>query len=166
MITADAQDPTPAEFQALDAWMLRMLVWLGGVIARLGAPRRSKLLHRILRLCERNTEIIVFEWADARVPPPRRIPRRPRGAPRGFRVKRIRGSRYYRHSRVALRRGAGFAARARRLIHVLAEPERCIERCVKLLTSGRKRTRLIAAAPPADMLHDAGCVFVGGVDSS
>ena len=166
MIKADAQDPTPADLQALDAWMLRVLVWLGGVIARLGAPRRSKLLHCILRLCEHNTEVIVFEWADARMPSLPHIPRHPRGAPRGFRVKRIRGLRYYRHSRVALRRGAGFAARVRRLIQVLADPERCIARCVKLLTIGRKRWRLIAVAPPADMLPDAGCVSIAGVDSS
>lgn len=166
MINANAQDPTPAELQALDAWMLRMLVWLGGVIARLGAPRRSKLLHRILRLCERNTEVIVFEWADARVLPLPHIPHRPRSAPQGFRVKPIRGLRYYRHSRVALRRGAGFAARVRRLIQVLAEPERCIARCVKLLTSGRKRTALIAVAPPPAMLRDAGCVSRAAVDSS
>jgi len=148
------QIPAHADYQAFDAWMLRVLVWLIGAIQRLGAPKRSRLLHRIVRLCERNTEAIVFEMAEALAPPPPLPPaHRPRSAPPGFRVKRIRGTHFFNYGRVRLPQSAGFAARVRRLIAVLAAPDRCIRRYLRLLTIGQKYTRLIAVAPVADRLH-------------
>ena len=161
-----SQTVTQKETQALDAWILRVLVWLIGVIARLGAPKRSKLLHRIIRLCERNTEAVVFEAAAERAPPLQQRPYRPRAAPAGFRVKRIKGYRFFNHARVRLRAEAGFAARVRRLIAVLADPEPCIARCLKLLVIGCKQTRLIATAPPTDRIQAAPPAVIVSVDSS
>ena len=147
--------------------MLRVLAWLIGVITRLGAPKRSRLLHRIIRLCERNAEAIVFELAEARAAPPLEArSHRPRSAPAGFRVKRIRGCRFFTHARVRLKREAGFAARVRRLLDVLAEPEACIERCLRLLDIGRKFTRLVAAAPPADPMRADAFTPAAFADSS
>ena len=143
-----------------------MLVWLIGVIARLGAPRRSRLLHRVIRLCERNTEAVVFEMAAERAPPLQQRPHRPRAAPAGFRHKRIKGYRFFNYARVRLKTEAGFAARVRRLIAVLADPEPCIARCLKLLTIGRKQTRLVATAPPADPIRAAAFLPTVFADSS
>ncbi len=157
-----AHEPTPEEIQALDAWVLRVLAWLMGVITRLGLDRRrarlkrgSRLLHRIIRLCEQNTELGVFEMADALAPPLELRTYRPRSAPPGFRVKRIRGWRYLTHARVRLPAGRGFAARVARLLHVLAHPERCVARALRLIVIGRKTTRLVPAAPPADPIRAA-----------
>lgn len=147
------QNPTQQEHQAFDTWILRVLVWLLGVITRLGAPRRSRLLHRIVRLCERNVEAMVFEMADARIAPLSVRPAHPRPAPRGFRLKRIRGCRFFSRARVRLSAAAGFAARVRHLLAVLARPERCIARVVAMLTRGWKRTSLIATAPVAERLQ-------------
>ena len=105
----EIQNPARQDYQAFDAWILRVLVWLLGVIARLGAPRRSRLLHRIVRLCERNVEAMVFEMADARIAPLSLRPTHPRAAPPGFRVKRIRGCRFFSHARVRLPAGAGYS---------------------------------------------------------
>jgi hypothetical protein len=142
-----------------------VLVWLVGVIARLGAPKRSRLLHRIIGLCERNTEAMVFDIAAARAPPPQRRTRRLRAAPAGFRLKRIKGNRFFNHARVRLRAEAGFAARVRRLIAVLADPEPCVARATRLLLVGCKQTRIIATAPPAEPLRAAGFAPVA-IDSS
>jgi hypothetical protein len=162
-------DPTQAELQALDASILRLLVWLVGVIARLGAPRRSKLLHRIVRLCERNTEAVVFDMAAARWAPPaffRRAGRRKASAPPGFRVKRIKGYGFFNHARVRLGAEAGFAARVLRLIDVLADPEPCLARALKVIAVGRTRTRLVAAAPPADPMRTPAFAATAFADSS
>lgn len=152
-----SHEPTQQEIQALDAWVLRLLAWLMGVITRLGLDRRrsrlkrgSRLLHRLIRLCEHNTEAVVFELADALAPPLELRTYRPRSAPPGFRVKRIRGCRYFSHARVRLAAERGVAARVERLLDVLANPERCVARALRLIVVGRKYSRLVPAAPPAD----------------
>ena len=155
MINLQPQPATQQDFQAFDAWILRALVWLLGVISRLGAPRRSHLLHRVIRLCERNTEAIIFELAEAHAPPPLRRFHRPRAALSGFRLKRIKGSRYFTHTRARLKAEAGFAARVRHLIAVLADPTPFVARAIKLLVAGLKRTRLVAVAPPAEPMRCA-----------
>lgn len=136
------------------------------VITRLGAPRRSKLLHRIIRLCERNTEAVLFELAERSATPGVPEPRRPHSAPRGFRWKRIRGNRVFSHSRARLSRSAGFAARVRRLIQVLADPERCVARCLKALVVGFKCACLVAVAPPAQAVRVLSRPAISLADSS
>ena len=155
-----------AELQAFDAWILRALVWLLGVIARLGAPRRSALLHRIIRMCERNAEAMVFELAEARDVPFRSGSHQPGGAPSGFRLKRVRGSRFFAYARVRLPREAGFAARVRRLVAVYADPEPCVLRCLRLLAAGRILTRLVVAAPAPAPVHNIAVFAPAIADSS
>ena len=156
--------PTPTdELQAFYACAVLWLCWLGAVIARLGAPRRSRTLKRFVRRRERLAEFYVFLLALNRVRPRARRTRLRAGP--GFR--RVEGDMrlMMKGARIRLR-GAGLGARVRRLIDVLANPEPYIARFAAKLRRGLTRFRLIAAAPAAVALVSAPAPAPAAADSS
>ncbi len=114
---------------------------------------------RFLRTAERWLKALIFARAAQRLvlPPRRRAPSFPRGAPAGFRRVRCKDSPLRLLTRNALpklRRG-GAGERFERLSRVLGELDRFATRLLKRLYRGLVASRLVAAAPPA-------CVFSCG----
>ncbi|MGQ0532367.1 MAG: hypothetical protein ACT4OF_06710, partial [Caulobacteraceae bacterium] len=123
-------------------------------ILLIGARSRSRRVRRWLNWLERWVECTIFLMAVRRFGYlPRRRKRRPANTPGGFR--RVRGSRrlFYKSARI---RAKGCArTRISRLLDVLADPARYIDRFFKRLCRGLRLTRLVAVAPPAALLASA-----------
>lgn len=142
------QDPPPTRTD-LDRWTaacFALLAWLAGVIARIGAPRKSKTLRRAVARAERFVAMLLFLRAAARVPPPSARARRPANAAPGFRRTRRDSRLFFRYARIARPR-AGLPARLQRLAAVLAAPARAIARFEMLLARGLRAGALVALAP-------------------
>lgn len=138
---------TPKQrIEAFTASALLWLAWLAAVIASLGAPRRSRLLKRLLKRLERAAECIIFLHATQRLrrPPRRRAPE----APCGFRRRRS-GLRLFMKSARVRARGAGLRQRIDRIIAALENPAPYIARFVKRLRRGLCGFTFVAAAPSA-----------------
>ncbi|MCL4713271.1 MAG: hypothetical protein KJZ75_08120 [Hyphomonadaceae bacterium] len=151
------------DLQALYACAVLWLCRLAAAIARLGAPRRSRTLKRIVRRRERLAEFYIFLLALNRVRPrPRRT--RVRAGP-GFRRVEADMRLMVKGARIRLR-NASLRARVLRLIDVLMNPEPYIARFAARLRRGLTRFRLIAAAPAAVALVSAPALAPAAADSS
>lgn len=153
----------------IDAFVAFGLDWLGWLLAmvlKLGAPRRSRTLRRLVQKAERYVDSIVFIMAIARLNPrPRRLARHPISAPIGFR--RITTSRrlLLKHARIRDRR-LSLHARVLRLLSALAHPERYIARLVRRCRRGICATRVILCAPPAPRFSPQAPSSVAYADST
>jgi hypothetical protein len=141
---------TPDRAEACIASALRVLIWLLGLILRIGAQGRSARLTQILSRAELGVECTLFVKAMAMLGPvsPRR--RHPRTVPAGFR--RVGGDRrlFFKRARIRAPRKAGPLARVLALFDAMARPERALAYFLKRLARGLYLTRLVAASPPAD----------------
>jgi hypothetical protein len=139
---------------AASAW--GWLMWLAAVIAKLGAPRRSRRLNTLVARLERAVENILFLRAVHGFGPIPRRARFPRGAPSGFRRQRHKRARlFFRNCGVRARK-ASIAQRIASLAAALADPEPHIAYFSKRLRRGLHGACLIPVAPPpAALLADA-----------
>jgi hypothetical protein len=164
--------PDPEALVALARlWLLRV----AAVLIELVEGRIGGALKRALRLhiahAERGVEAIIFLMASARItwpPSLRRETHRPRNTPRGFRRSRV-GSdvRRLTHGAFAGARTGALSERVRRMLDVLAHPERSIARMIRRIVHGLVRARLVAAAPPTRVfICGAPAPRPAGADSS
>lgn len=157
---------SPDKIAAFVAAFLPWLAWLTRIALLLGAPRRSKLLTRLVRRCDRTAERLVFLMAFARMgsPPPRRT-RRPASAPRGFARSKANLRRFFRHGRLRLH-GGNLTQRLAHITEIMAAPERCIARFMRAMRRGLGRSRFIIAAPPAECARTLAAPAIFTADSS
>lgn len=139
------------KIEAFTAAMLWALAWITEVMAKLGAPRRSRMLLRAIRYCEHRVECILFLRA-ARLCRLRRRPHMPpTAAAPGFRHARPNARLFLRCANIRAPRGARFLERIERLRDVLAQSHRFVARFVKRLRNG----------PPSDVLILGAAAKVG-----
>jgi hypothetical protein len=145
------QHPRPIvskiEVEALVAAMIYGLACLVGLLLRLGKPRKTHRLERLLRHAERQVECTIFMQAL------QELGLQSRYAPRlsaraGFRRQRSNARLIVKCSRVRLRNASPFA-RCMRLIHALCDQRRFLNRAKRRLRHGYVDTRLVACAPPS-----------------
>jgi hypothetical protein len=144
---------TKESAEAYFAPALDWLGWLLALIARLGAPFRSRRLTRLVAQWEHGVEAMIFLRAVARLGflGGRRPRAFPLSAPGGFRRARVNPRRrlLFKRARIRLRR-AGPYQRVLRLIAVLANPEPYVARFVaRLRNRGLRRSAIMLVAPPA-----------------
>ena len=148
------QQPRPivskVEIEALVAAMIYGLACLVGLLLRLGQPRKTRRLEKLLRHAERQVECTIFMQAL------HELGVRSGAAPllsgrAGFRKQRSNARLIVKCSRVRLRNASPFA-RCMRLIHALCDQRRFLERAKRRLRHGYVDTRLVAFAPPARTL--------------
>jgi hypothetical protein len=138
---------TPNRIEAFAVLARFWLGWIAALIARIGAPGRSRRLHLFVQSLEDGVESILFLRAGERVPPRARRHHAP-AAPQGFRYCAAHRRLLLRSARIRLAR-ASFSARVARLIDAMARPEKFIAAFAKRLSRGLIGTRLVAFAPPA-----------------
>ena len=148
------QQPRPIvskiEVEALVAAMIYGLACLVGLLLRLGKPRKTRRLEKLLRHAERQVECTIFMQAL------HELGVRSRAAPllsgrAGFRKQRSNARLIVKCSRVRLRNASPFA-RCMRLIHALCDQRRFLDRAKRRLRHGYVDTRLVAVAPPSRTL--------------
>jgi hypothetical protein len=145
------QQPRPIvskiEIEALVAAMIYGLACLAGLLLRLGKPRKTRRLEKLLRHAERQVECTIFMQAL------HELGLRSRAAPlltarAGFRKQRSNARLIVKCGRVRLRNASPFE-RCMRLIHALCDQRRFLERAKRRLRHGYVDTRLVACAPPS-----------------
>ena len=148
------QNPRPivskVEIEALVAAMIYGLACLVGLLLRLGKPRKTRRLEKLLRHAERQVECTIFMQAL------QELGLRSRAAPMlsaraGFRRQRSNARLIVKCSRVRLR-NASPLDRCMRLIHALCDQRRFLDRAKRRLRHGYVDTRLVACAPPSRVL--------------
>lgn len=156
-----SSDKIAAFVAAFFSW----LAWLTRIALLLGAPRRSKLLTRLVRRCERFAERLVFLMAVQRMgsPPPQRT-RRPGATARGFMRSTPNLRRFFRHGRLRLRVGS-LTQRLARITEIMAAPERCIARFMRAMRRGLGRAHFIIAAPRAEPVRALAAPAILAADS-
>lgn len=157
---------SPDKIAAFVAAFLPWLAWLTRIALLLVAPRRSKLLKRFVRRCERSAEHLVFLMAVQRMgsPPPQRT-RRPGATTRGFMRSTPNLRRFFRNGRLRLRVGS-LTQRLTRITEIMAAPERFIARFMRAMRRGIGRSRLIITAPPAECARTLAAPAILTADSS
>jgi hypothetical protein len=148
------QHPRPIvskiEVEALVAAMIYGLACLVGLLLRLGKPRKTRRLEKLLRHAERQVECTIFMQAL------QELGLQSRYAPMlsaraGFRRQCSNARLIVKCSRVRLRNASPFA-RCMRLIHALCDQRRFLDRAKRRLRHGYIDTRLVVIAPPARSL--------------
>jgi hypothetical protein len=135
-----------AEAGALVAAVLYGLACLVGLLLRLGKPRKTRRLEKLLRHAERQVECTIFMQALQELgSQSRRAPLLVGRA--GFRRQRSNARLIVKCSRVRLRNASPFE-RCMRLISALWWERRFVERAKRRLRHGYVDTRLVAVAPP------------------
>lgn len=134
------------------------MLWVFGVIVRLGLTGRSKKLGATLRQAERAVELSLFLQAVALLGPQQRKKHRHFAAPSGFRVTRSNGALFYKRAHIRARK-ANAIARIFALIDALQHPERAIAYFLKRIAKGLRSRRLVIAASIADAFFSAPALF-------
>lgn len=146
---------TRARVAAYRAAALRLLMWLLGIVLRLGVSGRSARLKAELSRAELATECILFLDAVARHGPPPRRKTHPRFAARGFRRVQARRLRlFYRGAGVRARK-ADPLTRVLALLRALTNPGRAIAYFSARLRAGLHLARILPVAPPAHAFASA-----------
>ena len=145
------QNPRPivsqTEIEALAAAILYGLACLVGLLLRLGKPRKTRRLEKLLRHAERQVECTIFQQAIHEMGLVSRTA--PMLSDRaGFRKQRSNARVIVKCSRVRLRNASPFA-RCMRLIAAMFDPTKYVARVKRRLRHGYVDTRLIAYAPPS-----------------
>lgn len=134
------------------------MLWVFGVIVRLGLTGRSKKLGDVLRHAERAVELSLFLNAVALIGPMQRKKHRHFAAPPGARIARSTGALFYKRANIRARK-ANAIERIFALIDALQRPERAIAYFLKRIAKGLRSRRLTIAAPIADALFSAPALF-------
>lgn len=142
---------TQTRVEAFTASALGFLSRLFWDVLRLGLTGRSARLRRLLSEAEHAVERILFLHAVVRYGPLPAKRQRHAFAPRGFQIAHSRGTLFFKRSAVRARK-AGACARVLALITALLRPERAIAYFYKRICNGLRARRLIAVAPPEQML--------------
>jgi hypothetical protein len=145
------QQPRPivskVEIEALVAAMIYGLACLVGLLLRLGKPRKTRRLEKLLRHAERQVECTIFMQALQELGLSSR--QAPLLAARaGFRKRRSNARLIVKCSRVRLRNASPFE-RCMRLIHAMCDQGKFLQRAKRRLRHGYVDTRLVACTPPA-----------------
>ena len=148
------QQPRPivskVEIEALAAAMIYGLACLGGLLLRLGKPRKTRRLEKLLRHAERQVECTIFQQAIQEMGLVSRFA--PMLAARaGFRKQRSNARVIVKCSRVRLRNASPFEP-CMRLIIAMCDPSKYVARVKRRLRHGYVDTRLVACAPPSHTL--------------
>lgn len=125
------------------------MLWVFGVIVRLGLTGRSKKLGDVLRHAERAVEMSLFLHAVALLGSLPRRRHRHFAAPPGVRVARSNGALFYKRANIRARK-ANAIERIFALIDALQNPTRAISYFLKRIAKGLRSRRLVIAAPIAD----------------
>ena len=145
------QQPRPivskVEIEALVAAMIYGLACLVGLLLRLGKPRKTRRLEKLLRHAERQVECTIFQQAIQEMGLVSRFAPMLSGRP-GFRRQRSNARVIVKCSRVRLRNASPFE-RCMRLITAMCDPTKYVARVKRRLRHGYVDTRLVAYAPPA-----------------
>ncbi len=134
------------------------MLWVFGIIVRLGLTGRSKKLGDVLRHAERAVELSLFLHAVALMGPLPRKKNRHFAAPPGARIAPSTGTLFYKRAGIRARK-ANAIERIFALIDALQHPERAIDFFLKRIVKGLRGRRLIIAAPIADALFCAPARF-------
>ncbi|MEQ1819679.1 MAG: hypothetical protein ABL871_13820 [Terricaulis sp.] len=134
------------------------MLWVFGVIVRLGLTGRSKKLSATLRHAERAVELTLFLHAVALLGPLPRKKHRHFAAPPGVRIARSNGALFYKRANIRARK-ANAIERIFALIDALQHPERAISYFLKRIAKGLRSRRLVLAAPIADAFFSAPALF-------
>ena len=146
---------SPDRLEALAASAVLWLAWLAGVIFSLGAPRKSRRLHRFVKRCERWVECITYLRARLRFGSAPHFHHAPRAAAApGFRRQGGSKRLFMRSAHIRAPRGASLRARVTRLLEALAHPEPYMARFLKRLAHGLHGARLVVCAPPAHAIGE------------
>ncbi|MBK6702969.1 MAG: hypothetical protein IPG56_03745 [Caulobacteraceae bacterium] len=139
---------TQSRAEAFTASALDFVLWVFGIIVRLGLTGRSKKLGDVLRHAERAVELSLFLHAVALLGPLPRKKHRHCAAPPGARIVRSAGALFYKRAHIRARK-ANAIERIFALIDALQHPERAIAYFLKRIAKGLRSRRFVIAAPIA-----------------
>ncbi|MBL8547104.1 MAG: hypothetical protein JNL81_11620 [Hyphomonadaceae bacterium] len=137
--------------------------WLLELVLRFGPFSRSRRMRRFVFHLERRVEAFCFVLAWHCVQPGRAqsvAPARP-----GFRLVRS-SIRLFLKGGGVRAKGADIGMRVRRLLDVLADPDRCVARFCKKIRRGLRKFNLVPTAPPAHALAQSPPLQRAPADSS
>lgn len=130
---------------------LMWIIWLLGVITRIGPLSRARRLRRFVAEYERFAERLVFVLAARRLYRPSRKVLRHASVQRGFRHKRVSRRLLFKSARIRAK-GADLWVRIQRVRDVLTDPERYVIAFMRKLRRGLRRFRIVLTAPASDAL--------------
>ena len=136
-----------ADVTAVTVVVICALLDLVGLLIRLGQPRKTRRLEKLLRFAERQVECTIFQQAIQEMGLVSRFAPM-LSARAGFRRQRSNARVIVKCSRVRLRNASPFA-RCMRLITAMCDPTKYVARVKRRLGHGYVDTRLIACAPPS-----------------